>query len=92
MNISLKSLGKKALHLLNVISSIAWVFAGLYSILIGLKKLFSDNSFSLGNEKVISVFDTKPIAIMFIICGVLVLYLFWLGYKRNCEENESKQK
>lgn len=90
MSFSLKVLGRRIIALLDILSSIAWVSVAVYSIGMGLSKLFSDNSFSLGDEKVISLLDSKPIAIMYILCGVLILMFMWRGYKRNREENENK--
>ncbi|HBV4265987.1 TPA: hypothetical protein MDW71_005280 [Klebsiella pneumoniae] len=83
---------KKCLPLLEVIILASWISVAVYSIGTGIKKLFSDNSFSLGGEEVISVLDSKPIAIMYILCGVIILIFLWVGYKRNREENDQKQK
>ncbi|MFP1771069.1 hypothetical protein ACLEDK_16975 [Lonsdalea quercina] len=74
----------------DAVFKIFMVFFGVYLIWIGVDKLFNDHSFSFseGGSKVISVFDTTPFAIIYILCGAIILTFSWIGSKREKLENE----
>ncbi|HIA1290882.1 TPA: hypothetical protein ACWO8L_004853 [Salmonella enterica subsp. enterica serovar Muenchen] len=90
MSPAMKSLFKRVVALLDIAGKVAWVWIAVYSIWLGIERLFNDKSFSLddqGGKQVISVLDTTPVALMFILCGVIILTFMWVGYRRKKLEN-----